>query len=146
MAITASHLTFTRQDGTAIPSGSLHAFLGPARVGGGTEYRAVIVTNAHPTLTLSAVKFWLTRTSGAPLALALGNGATNAGVEFAEVADPAALAYSTAATKSAALALTAPGTLAPGQRARLFIRRTLTGASAADPQTARLYVGGTSPL
>lgn len=145
MAITATHLTFTRDDGGPLPSGSLGALFPAARVGAATDYAAVIVTNTHPSLTLSAVKFWLTRSSGAALAIAVANGPVAGGVDFTPPA-LSSLTYSTASSKSAALSLSAPGTLAPGQRVLLAIRRTLTGATAADPQTARLYIGGNSPL
>ena len=144
MAITSSSLKFTDESGRTITSGSLHSLFDAARVGAATDYRTAVITNTHPTLSLSAAKIWLIRGPGAALAIAIADGATSA-VEFSDVS-LSALTYSTAASKAAAVSLPAPATLAPGQSCRIAIRRTLSGAATAEPQTARLYIGGTSPL
>lgn len=143
MAISASDIVFTDAAGARIPDGALHALFPAGRVGGSTDYAVVTVTNASA-FTLSSVKVWMARSAGASMALAIANGPTDAATPFPDVTI-SALAYSSAASKGAAVAAS-PTALGPGQRMRVAIRRTLSGASAATPQTARLYVLGTSPI
>lgn len=143
MAITAANLTFTRINGTAIPSGSLHALFGSGRVGGGVEYVPVVVSNLHPSLTLSAVKVWLSSSVlGAPVALAYASAPIPVASAFPDIADTAP-AYSSPTTKAAGIAL---ANIGPQQKVLLYLRRTLSSATAADPQTVRIYIGGSSPL
>jgi hypothetical protein len=147
MAINASHLVFARTDGSAIPNGALHAVFPARRVGSANDYGYVVIGNSHPTLTLSAVKLWLSPGSkGAPIGIAIANQPIPYGDDFPSV-DVAALTYTTPTTRAGGLSLTAPGNLAPSYKFRVAIRRgTSSGASPADPQTLRLNVGGTSPL
>ena len=67
MAITSSSLKFTDESGRTITSGSLHSLFDAARVGAATDYRTAVITNTHPTLSLSAAKIWLIRGPGAEI-------------------------------------------------------------------------------
>lgn len=142
MAINASDIAFLDDSGKAIPSGDLHALFSAARVGASTDYRGVVIVNKSA-LTLTSPKVWLTRSSGATLAVGLAQGP----VAWASISTDTALSglsYSNAASSGTALSLGA--SLGPGQAVRIGIRRVLSSATAADPQTARLYLGGTSPI
>lgn len=139
MALSPSDFVFRDEDGGVLKSGDLHALFDAARVGDSTDYRLVTIINTG-SLSLSSGKVWLTRSGGAALALALANGPSD---YFADGVTPSGLTYSTASSESTGISL--GGTLGASQRVRVAVRRVLSSAQAADPQTARLYIGGTSP-
>lgn len=142
MAIKPSDVTFTTDTGTPLKNGSLHQLFPASRVGSATDYDFVVVTNTHATLTLSAVKAWMSAGRGAAVAIALANGPIAASAAFSAVS-VSGLAYSSPTTRATGLAV---ANIGPGQKIRLAVRRTFTSAVVASPQTARLYVGGTSPI
>lgn len=142
MAITPAQLTFTKDDGTPLKNGSLHQLLPARRVGSVTDYAFVVVHNTNATLTLSTVKAWLSSSKGAAVAIAYANAPVAEGTDFADVT-LSGLTYSAPTSKSAGIAL---ANLGPGQKLRLAVRRTFSSAVTAYPQTARVYVGGTSPI
>lgn len=142
MAISAADLTFTRNDGSTIPNGSLHALFPAKRVGSATDYAAVVITNNHPTLTLTGVKVWLSSSGGAPVAIGYANAPIAKTDDFNDVTWTAPT-YSSPTTKASGLVIADVG---PGQKFRIYVRRTLSSATPKSPQTARLYIGGTSPL
>lgn len=144
MAISATDVVWTFTDGRAVPQGDLHAVFLGGRVGGATEYVLLEVRQKHATLTLSTVKAWVADPSGgAALAIALADTLARALSATWPTVDPAALAYSSPASKASGL--TVPD-LAPNTKALIAVRRTLAGASTAYPEVARVVVGGTSPL
>lgn len=144
MAIAPSDIRFTSTEGVTIPSGALHALFATGTVNAATDYALVEVRNAHATLTFSAGKAWLTLdTDGAAVALAVGDGGVARASSYEYAVTPSSLTYSTPTSQSAGLTLPSLG---PGQKCLVAIRRTLTGASPAYPETNRLNVAGTSPL
>jgi hypothetical protein len=142
MAIAPSQLRFERDDGTVLKNGSLHQLLGARRVGSSTDYAFLVVRNTHPTLTLSTVKAWLYSPKGAAVAIGYANAPIAGTADFDDVAYSSPT-YSSPTSKAAGIAL---ADLGPGQKLRLVVRRTFTSAVTVSPQTARVFVGGTSPI
>lgn len=107
---------------------------GAESAAGSVEYRCVYVHNNHGTLSMvNAVIFLLAQAlgSGHAVAIGVGTAAVN-GVEQTvanEATAPAGVTFSTPTTLGAALAL---GTIPPGQHKAIWIRRTVTGGSAAS--------------
>lgn len=144
MAIRAADIAFAVPDGKTLRSGALHDLFSAGRVDGLTDYRLVEVQNRHGSLTLSGVKAWLSVDSrGATVAIAVADGTARALAYSYDNVVASSLTYSTPTTQASGLALPSLG---PGQKCLLAIRRTLTGASPASPETNRLNVSGTSPL
>ena len=105
-----------------------------ARVGAATGYALVEVYNSGPD-SVPASKVWLTLdTSGAAVAIALADGVARA-ASFTYSVDPSLLTYSTPTTKATGLDVPV---LASGQKVLLAVRRTLTGATPATPETNSL--------
>ena len=140
MAITASDITFTR-NGKAIPSGSLNNVFADKRIGSGTDYAEVVITNNNPSLTLTGVKVWLSQTSGASVAIGYANAPISATEAFDDIAWTAPT-YSSPTSKTSGIAIADIG---PGKKVRIFVRRNLN-SSTTGTKTARIYVGGTSPI
>jgi hypothetical protein len=143
--ITRSQIQFTSAAGKPLASGRLNNVFGNTTTNAGTSYAWIEVRNLSETLTLSAVKAWLTLDNrGGAFAIAYDNvsGIVVLGAAW-DAVDATDLTYSSPTTMATGISL---GTLTPETKARLFLRRTLSGASAATPESNRVWVGGTSPL
>lgn len=144
MAIGATDLVWTFPGGRAVPDGALHAVFGPGTVGGPTDYRLLELRNTHATLTLTAVRAWLSDPAGgAALAIALGSPAAAALDSAWGDVEAANLSYSAPTSKASGVALP---DLPPGMKALIGVRRSLAGATPLYPEVCRLLAGGTSPI
>lgn len=120
--------------GGAYTNGRKGELFGQARVGDPTDYQWVEVYNSGPAST-AAGKVWLTLdTSGAAVTVAVAD-ATPQPASYVYAIDPATLTYSAPTTKLTGL--DAPA-LAAGEKCLFALRRVLTGATAASPETNRL--------
>lgn len=150
MAIRAADIGFYTTGGARIASGSLRALFPDGRVGGETRYAFVVIRNNHATLTLASPAAWFgLDTRGGTVAVTVADGTPRAAGYAYPAIDPAILTgYTTPTTAAAGLAIVtaAPADLPAGQKVLLVVRRTLTGATEAYPETNRLRVTGTSPL
>lgn len=149
MAIRSIDIGFYTTGGAVIVSGSLRALFPDGRVNGETRYAFVVVrNNASLTFTGPAAWFQLD-TRGGAVAVTVADGAPRpAGYAYPAI-DPAALTgYTTPVSAPAGLPIvtTAPPDLPAGQQVLIVVRRTLTGATEAYPETNRLRVTGTSTL
>lgn len=105
-----------------------------ARVGDATDYQWVEVYNSGPA-SVVAGKVWLTLdTAGAAVTVAVADPVARAG-SFTYAITASALTYSAPTTKLTGLNVPA---LAAGEKCLLALRRVLTGATAASPETNRL--------
>ena len=105
-----------------------------ARTGDPTDYAWVELYNSGPD-SLGAGKVWLTLdTTGAAVSLAVADPTPQAEA-YTYVIDPATLTYSTPTSKATGLDVPA---LTSGQKCLLAVRRVLSGATAANPETNRL--------
>lgn len=145
MAIAPSDLHFRFiHNGGNVANGVLGNLFPDGVVNGSTTYAFVEVHNRNATNSLTSGKAWLSLdTGGAAVAIAVADGTARSEPSAYAPLDPAGLTYSTPTTQATGLTLP---TLVPGQKVLLAIRRTLTGATAASPETNRLNVAGTSPL
>lgn len=120
--------------GGSYTSGKKNEVFTQARSGDPTDYAWVEVYNSGPD-PLAAGKVWLTLdTTGAAVTLAVADPVARAG-SFTYSITPSSLTYSTPTTKTAGLDVPA---LAVGEKCLLALRRDLTGATAASPETNRL--------
>lgn len=132
-----------RSSNSASPSTLFDAVKASEIAAGDVEYRCIYVYNSNATFTLTGAVLWLTSNTPSNLsdiAVGLGSSAVN-GTEqstASESAAPIGVAFISAATKAAGLAL---GDLAPGASRAVWIRRAIsTGSlvnSVVDPFTLR---------
>ena len=105
-----------------------------ARVGDATDYAWVELYNSGPDA-LAAMKVWLTLdTSGAAVTVAVADSTPRAS-SYTYSVTASSLTYSAPTTKATGLDVPA---LAAGEKCLLALRRVLTGATAASPETNRL--------
>ena len=105
-----------------------------ARVGDPTDYAWVELYNSGPD-TQPAGKVWLTLdTSGAAVTVAVADPVARPS-SYTYAITPSGLTYSAPTTKSTGLDTPA---LASGEKCLVALRRVLTGATAASPETNRL--------
>lgn len=144
MAIKPSEIEFRTLQRSTLKSGLLNNLFPDGKVNGATDYQFLVIVNTS-TLTLTSPKAWLTvDTKGATLALAVADGVARNSANYAYPSiDPAALTYSTPTSQSSGLALP---TLPAGQECLIAVRRTLTSATTAYPESNRINIAGTSPL
>lgn len=145
MAIKAAELQFRDDTGKVLVNGALGNLFGSADRNAGTGYKGLEVRNLNPDLTLSAVKAWLTVDVKGGL-FAIAYDATSGVIPAADAwdaVDPTTLTYLSPTTLATGVTV---GNLAPATKARIFCRRILSGATAATPESNRVWVGGTSPL
>lgn len=143
MAITPSELVWRTQSGRTLVSGRLHDLFPRGTVGGSTDYRGIEVQNTNGSLTWSSPKAWcVLDSSGVAFAIAVASAsARDDGLAWPEI-DLSGLSYSAPTTNASGLTLP---NLAPGQRALLAVRRTLSG-SAVTGESNRILARGTSPI
>lgn len=129
--------------GDPVRSGALHAVLGEGKIGGPTEEVTLALYNPSATKTVSAVKVWTSfGDGGGALAIALGtDGVRSPGGTEPIGGTPGS--YSTPTTKATGLSV---ASLGPGQVVGIWVRRTLTGATALSPELNRLHAAGTEPI
>ena len=145
MAISAAEIQFRNDSGVILVNGKLGNLFGSADRNAGTQYEGIEIRNNNETLTLSGVKAWLTVDArGGLFAIAYDS---TSGVIAAtagwDTIDPTTLTYSSPTTMATGITL---GNLTPATKARIWCRRILSGATAASPESNRVWVGGTSPL
>ena len=120
--------------GGSYTNGKTNEVFGQARVGDPTDYAWVELYNSGPA-SLSAGKVWLSLdSSGAAVTLAVADAVARTG-SFTYSIDPTTLTYSAPTSKATGLDVPA---LTSGQKCLLALRRVLTGATAASPETNRL--------
>ena len=116
-------------------NGKTNEVFGQARVGDPTDYAWVELYNSGPGPSTSAGKVWLSLdSSGAAVTVAVADAVARTG-SFTYVIDPTTLTYSAPTSKATGLDVPA---LAVGEKCLLALRRVLTGATAASPETNRL--------
>ena len=144
MAIKPSDLWLEKVAGDRLRSGVMNNLFGDGQVDGATGYAFVVLRNAHASLTFTSPKLWLVLDSrGAAVAVAIADGIARAGTyEYPAIA-ASGLTYSTPTSQASGLALP---TLAAGQKCLIAVRRILTSATTAYPETNRLSIAGSSPL
>lgn len=148
MAIGGAELKWFSRAGQPIPDGALNFMFAAGRVGDGPAYSLIELRNENSFLTLTGVKAWIAQgSSGAVLTLALvplPNGLSTWSSDSPWPAvNEAALSYTFHATQGAGLVLP---DLPSRRKVLLAVRRDLSVASPAYPESARLFVGGTSPI
>lgn len=144
VAFLTSDLQWTYRAGGPIPSGRLHALLPAGVEDGATQYAPLELVNRHASSSWSSGRLWTAQDPrGGAFAVALVSTVAFTGNEAWPDTDLATLTYSAPTTKAAGLTLP---TLAPGSRALLAVRRVLTGATPAFPESNRLLVDGSAPL
>ena len=120
--------------GGTYTNGKTNDVFGQARVGDPTDYAWVELYNSGPN-NLPAGKVWLTLdASGAAVTVAVADPTARAST-FTYVIDPTTLTYTAPTTKTTGLDVPA---LTSGQKCLLALRRVLSGATAASPETNRL--------
>jgi hypothetical protein len=120
--------------GTTYVNGRTNDVFAQARSGDPTDYAFVEVFNSGPDA-LPAGKVWLTLdTSGAAVTVAVADATPRAGT-FTYSVTASSLTYTAPTTKTAGLDTPA---LASGEKCLIALRRVLTGATAASPETNRL--------
>lgn len=117
-----------------------------------SEYRLIFVVNNNATLTLTAVKVWISPEylGGANIAISLDTtGVTpkgQAGAQAKQIADentaPATQTFTTPTTKAAGLSISSLG---PGQCQGIWVRRTAGNTIAQSSDGAVLQVEGDTP-
>jgi hypothetical protein len=145
MAITASQLQFRTINGVPLASGKLNNLFGNIYTNGVTSYASLAVCNLNPTLTLTAVRAWLTPDpKGGTVSLAYDSttGLIGVAAPFG-VVDAAVQSYSIPTSLATGLVLPDMG---PETKVRLFLKRVMSGSTTAVPESNRVWIGGTSPL
>lgn len=115
---------------------------------GDTEYRCFYVHNNHATLTLQSAKIWIqtqTPSGDTDIAIALGGEGLNGTAETVanENTAPSGETFSQPSSFAGGLSL---GSLAPGDRYPVWVRRTVNaGAAGANDSWAIRVQGDTNP-
>jgi hypothetical protein len=143
MAITPRQLVWRTEGGRALQSGRLHDLFGQGAIGGAVEYQRVEIQNTNASLTWSSPRLWLALDpSGVAVAVAVASASALASGAPWPAVTVSGLTYSAPTTYASGLTLP---NLAPGQRALIAVRRTLTG-SPVTGESNRLIARGTSPI
>jgi hypothetical protein len=147
MAITAAQLQFRTDTDKILTNGQLNNLFGNIlTTASGADYKALVVWNNHPTLTLSAVKVWVTPDArGVTFQIATDGAAaaTPQGDDWPPIDNVTGLTYSTPTSYETGLTLPILPALT---KYRLVARRLMSSVTAASPENNRVWVGGTSPL
>lgn len=139
MAITADDVTLFH-GGAEVTSGQMNNIFPDGKIGGTTTYEFVELRNEHATDGLTSVAAWLgLDDAGGTIAIALGDASAQV-LSWGWSVDPTGLTYTSPTTEATGIALP---NLPAQRKALIAIRRVLTGASTAYPESNSLIVGGT---
>lgn len=131
--------------GTVLVDNQLGNLFADGTVGDVAAYAFVELVNTHASMTVSAMKLFVavTDVGGGAYAVAVADGVARAGSYGYTPPAGSGLTYTTATTAAAGLALP---TLTAGQKCLICVRRDLTAAAQAWPETNGIGVGYTAPV